>query len=147
MEVQSGPLGDAFEHHVTVSDLTAPVFKWERVNTAHAAPVTKDVAVFFDLQQERPSYFVLAVFFPQVFYKEDASFVIELNFAIDKIRSCHLNGLASGFLRNHIDGLLRKRVPQQRSLAPAATHNDVQRLAPAAPILLLFVRPFANQHH
>src|SRR5262245_29222489 len=147
MEVERGPLRNSFEHHATVSDFTASAFKWERVDTAHAAPVTKDIAVFIDLQQERPSYFILTVFLLQVFYKEDASFVIELDFAIDKIWSCNLNGLTSGFLRNHIDGFLWKCVPEQRSFAPAATHHDVQRLAPAAPILLLFVRPFANQHH
>ena len=55
MEADGGPLGDSVEHHVTVSNFTAPVAKRERMDTAHAAAVTKDIAVFIDLQQERPS--------------------------------------------------------------------------------------------
>ena len=147
METDGGTLGYSFEHHVTVSNFTAPVGERERVDPAHVAAVTKDIAVFGDLQQERSSYFALTVFPVCVLNEEDAPFVIELNFAIDKIRSYHLNRLAACFLRNHVDCFLRKRVPQQRPLAPAATHDNVESLAPAAPILLLFVRPFANQHH
>ena len=113
MGSSGGSLGDSFEHHVTVSNFTAPVGEREWVDPAHAAAVTKDIAVFINLQQERPSYLVLTVFSLYVLNEEDASFVIELDFAIDKIGSRHLNGLASGFLPNHIDGLLRKRVPQQ----------------------------------
>ena len=112
MEIQGGPLGNSFEDHVTIPYLTVPGFKWERVDTVHAAAVTKDIAVFRDLQQERPSYFVLAVFL-QVLDDEDASFVIELDFTVDKIRSRHLNGLTAGFLRDHIDCFLWKRIPQQ----------------------------------
>ena len=110
MEIQGGPLGDSFEDHVTIPYLTVPGFKWERVDTVHAAAATKDIAVFRDLQQERPSYFVLAVFL-QVLDDEDASFVIELDFTVDKIRSHHLNRLASGFLGNHVDRFLRECVP------------------------------------
>src|SRR6266571_2308222 len=119
MEANGGPLGDSVEHHVTVSNFTAPVAEWERMDPAHAAAVAKDVAVFGDLEQERLSYFALTVFPVCVLNEEDAPFVIELNFAIDKIRSYHLNRLAAGFLGNHVDRLLRKRIPQQRSLAPA----------------------------
>src|SRR5947208_616060 len=135
METNGGPLRDSFEHDATVSNFTASVAEAERVDSAHAAAVTKDIAVFRDLQQERPSYFALTVFSVRVLNEEDASFVIELDFAINKIRSGHLNRLTAGFLRNHVDRLLRKRVPQQRSLTPAATHHSVQRLAPASPIL------------
>src|SRR5207237_4951900 len=142
MEVHGGALRDSFEHHMTVPDLTAPVVQRERMDTAHAAAFTKDIAVFFDLQQERPAYLVFSVFSFQVFHEEDASFMIELNFAIDKIGSGHLNRLASGFLRDHVDGLLRKRVPEQRSLTAPSTDDNVERFAPATPILLLFVLPF-----
>ena len=111
MEADGGPLGDSFKHHVTVSNFPAPVDKRERVDPAHAAAVTKDVAVFGDLQQERPPDFALTVFTVGVLHQKDASFVIELDFAIDKIGSHHLNRLAAGFLRNHVDRFLRKRVP------------------------------------
>ena len=111
MEVDGGALRDSFEHHVTIPDLTAPVVKRERMDTAHAAAFTKDIAVLFDLQQERPPNLVFTVFSFQVLDEENASFVIELDFAIDKIGSHHLNRLAAGFLRNHVDRFLRKRVP------------------------------------
>src|SRR5436190_5542153 len=145
MEANGGPLGDSFKHHVTVSNFPAPDGKRERVDSAHAAAVTKDITVFSDLQKQRASYFALSVLPVRALDEKDAPFVIELDFSIDKIRSCHLNGLASGFLRNHVDRLLWKSVPQQGSLTSAATHDGVQGLAPAAPLLLLFVRPFANQ--
>src|SRR2546425_3525604 len=45
IEVNGGPLGDSFEHHVTVSNFTSSVAEWERVNSAHAATVTKNIAV------------------------------------------------------------------------------------------------------
>src|SRR5947209_89520 len=106
MEVHGGALRDSFEHHVTVPDLTAPVVQRERMDTADAAAFTKDIAVFFDLQEERPPNLVFTVFSFQVLHEENASFVIELDFAIDKIGNGHLNGLASGFLRNHVNGLL-----------------------------------------
>ena len=125
MEVDGGPLRNSFEHHVTVPNFTASVADRKRVDSAHAATVTKDIAVFGDLHQERPSDFALTVSPVRVLNEEDTSFVIELDFAIDKIRSCHLNRLAAGFLRDHVDRLLWKRVPQQRSLTPAATHHGV----------------------
>ena len=106
-----GPLGDSVEHHVTVSNFTAPVAEREGVDSAHASAVTNDIAVAFDLQQERSSYFALSMFRARMLHEEDAPFVIELDFSIDEIRSCDPNRLAAGFLRYHVDRLLRKRVP------------------------------------
>jgi hypothetical protein len=111
MEIDGGPLGDSFEDHLTVPDLTAPVTKWEWVNAAHRSAITKDLAVRLDLHEERPSPLIGTVFVLLVLDEENPSFVIELDFAINKIGSCHLNRLASGFLRNHVDCLLRKGVP------------------------------------
>src|SRR5439155_26303855 len=111
MGADGGTLRDSFEHHVTVSNFTAPVAEREWMDPAHAAAVTKDVAVFGDLQQERPSDFALTVCTVGVLHQKDASFVIELDFAIDKIGRHHLNRLAACFLRNHVDRFLRKRVP------------------------------------
>ena len=59
--VYGGPLRNAFEHHVTVSDLSISVFTRKRMNPAHEAAVTKDFAVFCNLQQERASHFDLTV--------------------------------------------------------------------------------------
>src|SRR5881296_2779825 len=75
MEVNGGPLRDSFEHHVTVPDLTAPVVQRERIDSVHTPAFTKDIAVVFDLQQERPSHLVFTVFARQVLQEEDASFV------------------------------------------------------------------------
>ena len=47
--VNGGPLRNSFEHHVAVSDFTASVFAWKRMDPAHVATVTKDIAVFCDL--------------------------------------------------------------------------------------------------
>ena len=62
MEANGGALGNSFEHHMTVSDLTVSLAKRERMNAVHAMTVTKDVAVFCNLQQERSSYVGLSVF-------------------------------------------------------------------------------------
>ena len=81
------------------------------MDPVHAMTVTKDVAVFCNLQQERSSTLALFPFY--VLDEEYAPFVIELDFSIDKIRSCYLNRLATGFLCNHVDGFLWKGVPQK----------------------------------
>src|SRR5437667_2826740 len=47
--VNGGPLRNSFEHHVAASDFTASVSARKRVDPAHAATVTKDIAVFCDL--------------------------------------------------------------------------------------------------
>jgi hypothetical protein len=49
--VYGGPLRNAFEHHVAVSDFSISVFTRKRMNPAHAAAVTKDFAVFCNLKQ------------------------------------------------------------------------------------------------
>src|SRR5262249_41621294 len=51
MEADGGPLRNSFEHDVTVSNLTVSVGEWEWMDTAHAAAVTNDVAVFRNLKQ------------------------------------------------------------------------------------------------
>jgi hypothetical protein len=47
--VNGGPLRNSIEHHVAVPDFTASAFARKRVDPAHAATVTKDIAVFCDL--------------------------------------------------------------------------------------------------
>ena len=51
MEAYGGPLRNSFEHDVTVSNFTVPVTEREWMDTAHAAAVTDDVAVFRNLKQ------------------------------------------------------------------------------------------------
>ena len=106
-----GPLRDSIEHHVTITNFTPPVVQRERMDSVNAVAITNDIAIAFDLQEERSSYFALAMFRVRMFNEEDASFVIELDFSIDKIRSGDLNRLTASFLRYHVDRFLRKRVP------------------------------------
>ena len=47
--VNGGPLRNSFEHHVAVSDLPVSVSTRKRVDPAHVATVTKDIAIFCDL--------------------------------------------------------------------------------------------------
>src|SRR5881394_1552404 len=111
MEINGGPLRDSFEHHVTIPDFTAPVSQRERVDTTHAASFAQNISVFLYLEQERSSRFCRTVFAAHMFDEEHATMLVELDLAIDKIRSRNLNRLASGFLRNHVDCFLWKRVP------------------------------------
>ncbi len=147
MEVHGGPLRDSFKHDVTVPDFTAPVSERERMDAAHAAAFAQDISVLRDLKKKCPSRFALAVFAGDVLDEKHTAFLVELDFAIEKIRRCDLNRTAPGLFRNHVDGFLRERVPEQRSLAFAVAHDCVHGLTPASPVFLLFVGPFANQHH
>ena len=81
---------NSFEHDVTISNFTVPVREWKRMDTAHAAAVTNNVAVFRNLEQERPAPFRLTVFAVHVLNEKNATFAVELNFAIDKIWSGNL---------------------------------------------------------
>src|SRR5262245_15915216 len=111
MEADGRPLRNSFEHDVTISNFTVPIATWEWMDTAHAAAVTNDVAVFRNLEKERPALFRLSVFPVHVLNEKNAPFLVELNFAIDKIRCDNLNGLTSHFLCDHVDRFLRERVP------------------------------------
>src|SRR5262249_15035895 len=146
-QAKGGPLRDSFEHDIALSNFTAPVRERERVNTADATAFANHISIFRNLQQESLSHFHLTVFAFDMFDQENAALLIELDIPIDEIRSCDANGLASGFLCDHVDGFLRERVPEQRSLASAFAHDRVHGLTPATPVVLLFVRPFSNQHH
>ena len=111
MEADGGTLRNSFEHDVTISNLTASTGEWEWVHAAYAAAIANHVSVFRNLKQESPATFRLTVFAAHVLNKENASFLIELDFAIDQIRCGNLNRLTSRFLGDHVDRFLRERVP------------------------------------
>ena len=111
MEASGGALRDSFEYDVTVSDFTAPVAHRERMDTIHAPALTINVSILCNLEKERPSQFRLTVFAVHMLDEEHVSLLVELDFAVDKIRSHDLNRSTSGFLRYHVDRFLWKRAP------------------------------------
>ena len=140
-------LANIIEYQLPIANRAGTIAHRERLDAIDDFSIRDNFTFLRHLEKKDFAFVGASIAIGKVFDEKYAAILIELDFAIDKIRSCDLHRMTAGFLRYHVDHLLRKRVPQERSLAPAATHYGVQRLAPATPILLLFVRPFANQHH